>query len=121
MMPAESVANVIDRYGEGSMAATSGDGSDDRPPGRSLLHTVYLMSIASICGGHLALTGIIESEQQPVISRKPVRRVMIMEQMARLGAPGRRLDHLAPHPGRSRVRIVWSTAGAIAVMAPVKT
>jgi hypothetical protein len=42
MMPAESGANVIDGYGEGSMAATSGEESDDRPPGTSLLHTVYL-------------------------------------------------------------------------------
>src|ERR687885_589340 len=34
-----------------------------------------------------------------------VPRVVIMEQMAWPLAPGRRLDHLLPHPGRGRVAV----------------
>src|SRR5919108_2442790 len=34
----------------------------------------------------------------------PIDRIPVAEQMARLLSPRRRFDHLAPHPGRGRVR-----------------
>src|SRR5207248_6396625 len=39
----------------------------------------------------------------PLAEVAPVHRIVIMEQVARLVTPGRRLDHLAPDPGRGRV------------------
>ena len=48
--------------------------------------------------------GIDPDPSGPLTQVAPVHRVMIMQQMAWLGAPRRRLDQLPPHPGLGRVR-----------------